>query len=323
MHEGECMALFSLKDMGKKEETLWCQKHRPINLDTYIGNDHIKNKVKGWIETNDPPHILFYGKPGTGKTTLAKIIVNNIYCDYIYINASDETSVDVVRTKVKGFASSIGFKDLKIIILDEFDFMTPNAQASLRNIMETFSVYTRFILTCNYHEKVMDAIFSRCQDFEIIPPSKKDMAILLSNILNKEGITFDIKTIALLVNKHFPDIRKLINSAQTQSINGELKIDQKVLIDSDFKLKLIDLLQTSPSKKQAFQSIRKLIADNHISSFSEIYRLLYDELDNIFPGHVANAILIIAEGQYKESFVVDKEIPFCAVLINLIELKFK
>lgn len=305
-----------------KEETLWCQLYRPTSLDTYIGNDHIKKKVQGYIDTNDPPHILFYGKPGTGKTTLAKIIANNTNCDYIYINASDETSVDVVRTKVKGFASSVGFKDLKLIILDEFDFMTPNAQASLRNIMETFSRYTRFILTCNYHEKVMEAIFSRCQDFEVIPPSKKDVAILLSTILNKEGITFDLETIALLVNKHYPDIRKLINSAQTQSVDGELKIDQRALIESDFKLKLLDLLKSATSKKNAFQTIRKLVADNHVSDFSDIYRLLFEELDELFEGNVANAILTIAEGQYKDAMVLDKEINFMSVIINLIALKF-
>lgn len=317
------MSVFSLKNLGQKKETIWVEIYRPASLDTYIGNDHIKKKAEIWIKDNDPPHILFYGKPGTGKTTLAKIIANNTQCDYIYINASDETSVDVVRTKVKGFASSVGFKDLKIIILDEFDFMSPNAQAALRNIMETFSLYTRFILTCNYHEKVIPAIFSRCQDYEVIPPSKKDVAILLSGILNKEGIAFDIKTIALLVNKHYPDIRKLINSAQDLSVDGELKIDQKVLIDSDFKLKLLDLLNTSTSKKQAFQNIRKLIADNHVSDFSDVYRLIFDELDNLFPGKVANAILALSEGQYKDAIVLDKEINFAAVIINLIELKFK
>jgi len=312
----------NIKNLRQKEETIWTERYRPYVLDDYIGNDHIKAKAQDYITENDIPHLMFYGKPGTGKTALGKIIVDNIDCEYLYINASDETSVDTVRNKVKGFASGIGFKELKIIFLDEFDYMTPNAQASLRNIMETFSKYTRFILTCNYHERVMDAIWSRVQDFEVIPPSKKDAAILLSEILNKEGVSFNVETIALLVNKFYPDLRKLIGAAQNQTKNGILNIDQSALVDSDFKLKLVDLLKTSTSKKDAFKSIRQLIADNRVSNFSDTYRLLYDELDNVFPGNVANAILALSEGQYKDAIVLDKEVCFSSVIIQLIDLKF-
>lgn len=314
--------MLDIKALRQKEETIWVEKYRPAALSDYIGNEHIKTKAQDYITENDIPHLMFYGKPGTGKTALGKIIVDNIDCEYLYINASDETSVDTVRSKVKGFASGIGFKELKVIFLDEFDYMTPNAQASLRNIMETFSKYTRFILTCNYHERVMDAIWSRVQDFEVIPPSKKDAAILLSEILNKEGISFNVETIALLVNKFYPDLRKLINAAQNQTKNGILNIDQKALVDSDFKLKLVDLLKTSTSKKDAFKNIRQLTADNRVSNFSDTYKLLYDELDNIFPGNVANAILALSDGQYKDAIVLDKEINFMSVMINLIALKW-
>ncbi len=143
-----------------KENSLWVEKYRPKNLDSYVGNENLKKKVSRYLKEGDVPHLLLFGNAGTGKTTLAKLIVKNIECDHMYINASDENSVDVMRNKIKDFASSVGFKPIKVIILDECDFLTPNAQAALRNLMETFSRHTRFILTCNYVEKIIDPIQS-------------------------------------------------------------------------------------------------------------------------------------------------------------------
>ena len=145
------------------EHSLWVERYRPTQLENYVGNEHLKAKVERYIKSNDVPHLLLYGRAGTGKTTLAKLIVKNIECDYLYINASDENSVDTVRNKVRQFASTIGFKDMKVIILDECDYITPNAQAALRNLMETFSKHCRFILTCNFVERIIDPIQSRCQ----------------------------------------------------------------------------------------------------------------------------------------------------------------
>ena len=162
---------------GLMSHSLWVEKYRPKDLSTYIGNEHLKSKVRIYLESEDVPHLLLYGKAGTGKTTLAKIITSNIDCDYLYINASDENNVDNVRTKIKNFASSVGFKSLKVIILDEADFLTPNAQAALRNLMETFSKHTRFVLTCNYVERIIDPIQSRCQSFKVVPPSRKEVAL--------------------------------------------------------------------------------------------------------------------------------------------------
>ena len=191
--------------------TLWVEKYRPTNLDTYIGNEHLKSKLSVYLESGDLPHLLLYGKAGTGKTTLAKLLVNNIECDYIYINASDENNVDTVRTKVKSFASTIGFKDMKVIILDECDYITPNAQAALRNLMETFSKHCRFILTCNYVERIIDPIQSRCQSFQIIPPSRNEVAKHLHNILVEENVMDTPEDIKILVESGYPDIRRVIN----------------------------------------------------------------------------------------------------------------
>ena len=300
-----------------KDNTLWVEKYRPQTLDTYIGNDHLKSKVEVYLESGDLPHLLLYGKAGTGKTTLAKLLDNNIECDYLYINASDENNVDTVRTKVKNFASTIGFKDMKIIILDECDYITPNAQAALRNLMETFSKHCRFILTCNYVERIIDPIQSRCQSFQIVPPSKSDVAKHLHNILVKENVMDTMEDIKVLVDSGYPDIRRIINSAQRNVVKGKLKLDTSSIIQNDYKLKLLKILETQ-NKKNAFKEIRQLLADNKITDFADLFRLLYDEVDDYGKGHVAECILIVARYELSDSQVVDKEINAMAMIIELL-----
>ncbi len=300
-----------------KSNSLWVEKYRPSSLDTYIGNDHLKSKVSIYLESGDLPHLLLFGRAGTGKTTLAKLLIKNIECDYLYINASDENNVDTVRTKVKNFASTIGFKDLKIIILDECDYITPNAQAALRNLMETFSKHCRFILTCNYVERIIDPIQSRCQLFQIIPPSKKEVAQKLHNILIDENVNSELEDIKILVDSGYPDIRRVINSAQRNVVNGKLKLDTSSIIQNDYKLKLLKILETQ-DKKNAFKEIRQLLADNKITDYADLFRLLYDEVDGYGKGHVAECILIIARYELSDSQVVDKEINVMAMIIEIL-----
>ena len=297
--------------------TLWVEKYRPSTLENYIGNEHLTSKVKHYLETGDLPHLLLFGKAGTGKTTLAKILVKNIECDYLYINASDENNVETVRTKVKEFASTIGFKDMKVIILDECDYITPNAQAALRNLMETFSKHCRFILTCNFVERIIDPIQSRCQSFQIIPPSKSDVAKHLHNILIKENVIDTMEDIKVLIDSSYPDIRRVINSAQRNVVNGKLKLDTSSIIQNDYKLKLLKILRTQ-DRKTAFTEIRQLLADNKITDFADLFRLLYDEVDSYGKGHIAECILIIARYELSDSQVVDKEINAVAMLIELL-----
>ena len=296
---------------------LWVEKYRPETLDTYIGNDHLKSKVKVYLESGDLPHLLLYGKAGTGKTTLAKILVKNIECDYLYINASDENSVDTVRNKVRQFASTVGFKDLKIIILDECDYITPNAQAALRNLMETFSKHCRFILTCNFVERIIDPIQSRCQIFEIIPPSKVEVAQRLNQVLEEEEINYELQDLKILIDSNYPDIRRTINSAQRNVVNLQLKLDTNSIIQNDYKLKLLEILETQ-DKKNAFKNIRQLVADSQIRDFADLFRLLYDEVDSYGKGHVAECILVIAKYELSDSQVVDKEINAMAMVIELL-----
>mgnify|MGYP000660379526 FL=1 len=302
--------------MDGLNHSLWVEKYRPKNLSTYVGNEHLKEKVKRYIESEDVPHLLLYGKAGTGKTTLAKIITSNIECDYLYINASDENKVDDVRNKIKTFASSVGFKSLKVVILDECDYLTPNAQAALRNLMETFSRHCRFILTCNYVERIIDPIQSRCQSYKVVPPSKKEVAQQMVKILDLESVEYKLDDVAMIVNAGYPDIRRVINSAQRQVVDSKLSVDVSSIIQNDYKVQLLGKL----TEGAPFKDIRQLIADNSINDYSELYRLLYDELETYSNGRVAECIMAIAESQYKDVMVVDKEINFMSLIIELITI---
>ena len=299
------------------DHSLWVEKYRPTTMDTYIGNEHLKSKVSVYLESGDLPHLLLYGRAGTGKTTLAKLLVNNIECDYLYINASDENNVETVRTKVKQFASTMGFKDMKIVILDECDYITPNAQAALRNLMETFSKHCRFLLTCNYVERIIDPIQSRCQSFQIIPPDRKQVATHLSDILSKESVQYELDDIVTIVNSGYPDIRRVINSSQRQVVKGELVVDKSTIIQNDYKLKVLELLKQD--KKSAFNGIRKVLLDSKVTDYAELFRLLYDNIEEYAKGHLAEVILVIAKYELSDAHVVDKEINAMAMIVEILQ----
>jgi len=303
---------------GQQENTLWTEAFRPDTLEGYIGNEHIIEKVKIFIANGDVPHLLFYGSAGTGKTTLAKIIANSVDADLMYINASDENSVDAVRDKIKRYASTVGFKRWKIIILDEADYLTPNAQAALRNLMETYSKTTRFILTCNYVEKIIDPIQSRCQTFAIMPPNKTDVAKRLVSVLEEKQVQYDIRDIAAIINSSYPDIRRAINTAQSCVIENRLTLDKVSAIQANYMTEVLEMLKNAKDKKATFTKIRQCIADSKVRDFTPMYTFLYDNLDEFAHGHIAPCILIIAESQFKDASVVDKEINIMAMFVNII-----
>jgi replication factor C small subunit len=304
--------------MKVNDNTIWTERYRPDTLEGYVGNDTVRAKLTQYIQTQDIPHLLFYGTAGTGKTTAAKLLIKNIDCDCMFINASDERGIDTMRDKVKGFASTVGFKPLKIIVLDEMDAVTPDGQRALRNMMEAYSATTRFILTANYLERIIDPLVSRTQVYKLTPPSKKDVAKKLADILKNENVEYDTKTVVQIVNAYYPDIRKCVNTAQLQTRNGKLQISIDELIGQDIKLKIVDILTNNLPMKDKVAEIRKIVADEQIQDFTELYRILFEHVEHYAPNKISQAIIAIGDGCRWDSQVVDKEINFATVLHTIL-----
>jgi DNA polymerase III delta prime subunit len=298
-----------------KENTLLVEKYRPSTLEHYVGNENIKEVIQKYLNQNDIQNFIFYGGAGTGKTTLAKIIVKNLDCDFLYLNASDENGIDTIREKVKGFASTASFKGIKVVILDEADFITIQGQAALRNVIETFSRSTRFILTCNYIERVIDPIQSRCQVLKIVPPSKLDTAKHTAWVLDQEEISYETDDIKSIVNQYYPDLRKMLNTMQSSTINSKLLLDKDVLVSSNYMLSVIKELSTSKNWK----NIRQIIADSGVKDFEELYRFLFENSSKYAPNREGSVAIILNEHLYQANFRIDKEINIMSAISKIIE----
>lgn len=300
-----------------KENTLFVEHYRPIKLDNYVGNENIKKVIKQYLDQDDIQNLCFYGPAGTGKTTLAKLIVKNLDCDYLYINASDERGIDTIRDKVTSFASTASFKSLKVVILDEADFLTINAQASLRNVIETFSRSTRFILTCNYIERIIDPLQSRCQTLKIVPPSKVEVAKHLAWILGEENISFIVDDIKNIVNQFYPDLRKMLNTIQLSIIDNKLSVDKSVLVSNNYMNLLLKELK---NKKPNWRELRKIIINSGVNDFEELYRFLFDNVSEYASGKEGSVSIILNEHLYQANFRIDKEINISSALAKIVEI---
>ena len=299
-----------------KQHTILNEKYRPDTLEGYVTTAENKAKFQEFIDKQDIPHLLFAGKPGSGKTTLAKILVNNISCDFLYINAADERSMDVMREKVGAFAAASSFKPLKIVILDEATHILQASQVVLLNMMETYSLKTRFILTGNYPERLIDPLRSRCQEFDLQPPSKKEIAQHIDNILTKEGIEHTLEDIAIIIKKFYPDYRRIINSCQKYTVNNVLTLDNTINISNDHKEKILTELK-SPSTK-SFNNIRQILADADLSDYEDMYRFLYDNLGDYSKGNDGIIIIYIEEYKFHSLSRVDQEICFIALISKIL-----
>jgi DNA polymerase III delta prime subunit len=287
------------------KHTLFVEKYRPDTIDGYIGNEHFIADLQKWITEGNLPNLLLHGSPGTGKTTAAKLIVKNIQCDFIYINCSDENGIDTIRETVKQFASAATFQPIKVVILDEADFLTINAQAALRNIIESFSGNTRFIFTCNFVERIIEPLQSRLTLYELSSPPIKQVARHLASVLDKESIVFDNKDLSIIVKKTYPDIRRALNTIQ-----GSIRKDTLV-VESLGEANYPQQISNALDKKEAFATIRQIVADNNIKDFNNLYRMLFDKYDD------PEFIITIAEYQFQSVTAPDKEINFMGCIAKL------
>ena len=302
--------------ISDKKHTLLVEKYRSTKLEDYVGNENIKATISKYLSQNDIQNLIFYGPPGTGKTTLAKLIVNNLNCDHLYINASDERGIETIRDKVSGFASSASFKPLKVIILDEADFLTIQAQASLRNVIETFSRSTRFILTCNYIERIIDPLQSRCQVLKIVPPSMREVASHIAGILDNENIEWAKETLVPIVKQYYPDIRKILGTAQLSTIDNKLVLDKSILVSNNYIEQVINELKTGKNWK----TIRQIIADSNINDYDELFKALYDNVSTYAPQSEGMVTIYINEHSYQANFRIDKEINMMACIAQIIQV---
>jgi replication factor C small subunit len=305
--------------MRKKINRLWMEKHRPQKLDEVVfQNDQQKKKFQGYIRDGEIPHLLFQGVQGSGKTTLSGVLVNELNVDPIdvlRINASKENNVETMREKISNFVQTFSIGPFKIVQLEEMDWLTPQAQGILRGIMEEYSDHVRFIGTCNYVNKIIPAIRSRFQEFYFKAPSMDETRILVGSILVNENVDFDMETLDKYVSVCYPDIRKLINTLDQNSIDGKLLINDTEAA-SDYKFQLLDLLETGN-----LRGVRKIVCENvGREEYEEVYRFLYENLHKAkgFTGEkLEEAIVLIANYLYKNALVADPEINFAALCIEL------
>ena len=303
---------------------IWTEKYRPNTLVDYVFRDGLqRQQVEAWVKSGSIPHLLFSGAPGIGKTTLAKILINELDIDdydVLEINASRENSVDDVRDKITGFVETMPFGAFKVVLLDEADYITPNGQAALRGVMETYASSARFILTCNYPNRVIPALHSRCQGFHIDRIDITEFTARMATVLVTEEIEFDLDTLDNYVRATYPDLRKCLNMCQMNSTTGTLinpAGDEGGV--KEWKLDAVNLFKTG----KILEARKLMCASARPEEMEEVFRWMYDNLE-LWSGDLEKqdqAVVIIRQGLVNHSFVTDPEINLSATLIELCQLK--
>jgi replication factor C small subunit len=301
--------------------SLWVEKYRPKTTSEYVfKNSHQQQQVESWIKDKSIPHLLFSGHSGIGKTTLAKILISELEIDdldVLEINASRERGIDEVKQRITNFVQMIPFGKFKVVLLDEADYLTPEAQAALRGVMEEYHFTSRFILTCNYPNKIIPALHSRCQGFHMAKIDQTEFTARIATILMSENVKFDLDTLDTFVKGAYPDLRKCINNVQMNSINGSLTFPETSNSEGDYRIEMVELF-----KKGEINKARKLICNQaRPEEIGEIFRWLYDNVE-LFGDDTKqeNAVLIIKQGLVDHTFVIDPEINLSSTLIRLTRL---
>lgn len=304
------------------ENSWWAEKYRPTTIKDYVADPEFLTKIEGWIERGEINHLLLYSeKSGTGKTTLAKMLANSLDADVMYINASSENNVETVREKITTFVSTIGFNRWKILILDEFPQFSLAGQSALNAVMETYSKHCRFIITGNYVEKILPSIRSRCTQFQIESPPKTAILKRMQYILDSENVTYENKDIAVVIKDFYPDQRSIINYLQDNSVGGKFNLSKTITIINDYCNSVIELLRSKKSAKDLFVEIRQLIANAKVKQFNDLFKILFEQLDSFTPdGKKGLVIIAIADAQYKDAFVTDKEINAMSLIVNILNI---
>ena len=311
-----------------RTDFLWVEQYRPKTIDDCILPTSLKTLFSSFIKKGELTNLLLSGTPGIGKTTVAKAICEEMNCDWIMINASEEGGIDVLRDKIKNFDSTVSLSGgKKVVILDEADYLNPQStQPALRGFIEEFHKNCRFILTCNFKNRIIEPLHSRFSniEFRINPKDKPKLASQLFSratyILKEQNVDFEEEVLAELIKKHFPDFRKLINELQRYSVSGT--IDAGILVNvSDENLKTL----VTHLKGKEFSDMRKWVVNNLDNDPVKIFRKIYDNMyDSLQPETIPHAVLIIADYQYKSAFVADQEINLVACLTELMsQVKFK
>jgi DNA polymerase III delta prime subunit len=303
---------------------LWTEKYRPKNVDGYVFTDvSVKEQVDEWIKDGHIPHLLLHGPAGTGKTTLAKILVHQLGIDsydFLQVNASRDNGVDFLKTKIEGFVSTLPFGHLKVVLLDEADYLSPNAQGLLRGLMETYAAQARFILTCNLVHKVIAPLKSRCTELHINKTDQVDFFTRAATVLATEEVSYEPEVLASYVAATYPDLRKCLNLLQSNSKNGSLLNPKDVESSTqDYKLAMVDLF-----KRRKIKEARKLLCEQaRPEEMDEIFRWMYDNLDLWSPTDEGQdeAILIIRKGMINHSLAGDPEINLSATIVELAQIE--